>query len=58
MLSSNCQRAGAAPFSINYFFAKSEVDIKDPQGVLKEYRDGDTKSGNIITRKFCGNCGR
>jgi len=37
---------------------KSEVTIEDAKGTLKEYRDGDTTSGNTIIRQFCGACGR
>jgi hypothetical protein len=56
--SSNCKRAGSAPFSIVYMLDKSEVEIKDPSGALKSYEDRDTKSGNLLIRQFCGNCGR
>jgi hypothetical protein len=57
LCSANCRRAGSAPGSIIYMFDKSEVTIDDSKGTLKSYRDGDTKSGNTITRQFCSNCG-
>jgi hypothetical protein len=36
---------------------KTEVKVEDPKGNLKNYKDSDTKSGNTITRQFCGQCG-
>lgn len=44
--------------SVIYPVNQSEVTINDAKGHLKSYEDSDTKSGNTITRKFCGNCGR
>ncbi|PVH96325.1 hypothetical protein DM02DRAFT_535542 [Periconia macrospinosa] len=55
---SNCKRAGSSAFSIVHVLPTSSVSIHDPNGVLKSYRDGDTRSGNVIVRKFCGECGR
>ncbi|EMD87740.1 hypothetical protein COCC4DRAFT_62517 [Bipolaris maydis ATCC 48331] len=54
---SNCRRAGSTIGSLIYLLDKSEVNIKDPNGNLKSYKDSDTKSGKPITRQFCGNCG-
>jgi hypothetical protein len=54
----NCRRAGSSVGSIIYLLDNSEVKIDDPNGALKSYKDGDTKSGNSIVRQFCGNCGR
>lgn len=56
--SSNCKRAGSSMCSIVFMLDHSEVDIQDPSGALKNYTDANTKSGNAITRQFCGNCGR
>ncbi|CAN9230101.1 unnamed protein product [Alternaria alternata] len=53
----NCRRAGSCAGSIIYMFDKSEVTVNDPSNNLKNYKDSDTKSGNSITRQFCGNCG-
>ncbi|KAJ4984545.1 hypothetical protein SVAN01_09946 [Stagonosporopsis vannaccii] len=53
----NCRRQGGTAGSIVYMMDKSEVTIEDAQGTLKEYRDGDTTTGNTIIRKFCGTCG-
>jgi hypothetical protein len=36
---------------------KTEVKVEDPEGNLKNYKDSNTKSGNTITRQFCGQCG-
>ncbi|KAF1847011.1 uncharacterized protein K460DRAFT_363126 [Cucurbitaria berberidis CBS 394.84] len=54
---SNCRRAGSSVGSIVYIFNKTDVTIDDPSSSLKSYKDCDTKSGNTITRQFCGNCG-
>jgi hypothetical protein len=56
-LSDNCQRSSAGLCSTNYMVEKTDVDIKDPHGYLKNYKDGNTKSNSVITRQFCGNCG-
>ncbi|KAF2468905.1 uncharacterized protein BDR25DRAFT_289884 [Lindgomyces ingoldianus] len=52
----NCRRAGG-PCSVNYVIELSEIEIEDAQNTLKSYQDSNTKSGNTITRRFCGNCG-
>ncbi|KAL6709227.1 hypothetical protein ACN47E_002043 [Coniothyrium glycines] len=54
---SNCRRAGSSIGSLVYVFDKSDVSISDPGHHLKSYKDSDTKSGNTVTRQFCGNCG-
>ncbi|KAF2272680.1 uncharacterized protein EI97DRAFT_436760 [Westerdykella ornata] len=54
---SNCQRSSAGLCSVNYIFQKPDVQIHDPSGALRSYRDGDTRSGNVLTRQFCGVCG-
>ncbi|KAL1797747.1 hypothetical protein ACET3X_004353 [Alternaria dauci] len=53
----NCRRAGSSVGSVLYLFDKSEVTINHSGNSLKNYKDTDTKSGNPITRQFCGNCG-
>lgn len=51
----NCQRQAGSAFST---LAGVPVDgFKLTQGELKLYADADTKSGNIVSRYFCGNCG-
>ncbi|KAF2705750.1 hypothetical protein K504DRAFT_438924 [Pleomassaria siparia CBS 279.74] len=54
---SNCRRAGAAPFTVNYYLDVKEIHLKDAKNSLKSYEDSNTTSGNTIIRKFCGNCG-
>ncbi|KAF1994344.1 hypothetical protein P154DRAFT_527141 [Amniculicola lignicola CBS 123094] len=53
----NCRRSCGSAMSVNYVFERSDIDIDDPKDVLKGYADSNTKSGNTITRRFCGNCG-
>ncbi|KAH6875954.1 Mss4-like protein [Alternaria rosae] len=53
----NCRRAGGSIGSIVYILDSPEVTINDPSNNLKSYKDNDTKSGNPITRQFCGTCG-
>ncbi|KAF2742043.1 hypothetical protein M011DRAFT_413361 [Sporormia fimetaria CBS 119925] len=53
----NCQRTSAGLCSINYILDTSSAKFDDPKDLLKSYKDSDTKSGNVITRKFCSNCG-
>lgn len=55
--SSNCRRAGSCAGSILFPVDKPDVTIHDAGGNLKTYKDTDTKSGNTVTRKFCGICG-
>ncbi|KAF2797522.1 hypothetical protein K505DRAFT_298129 [Melanomma pulvis-pyrius CBS 109.77] len=54
---SNCRRAGSAPFTVNYYLELSSIQIQDSKGSLKTYVDSNTRSGNTIYRKFCGDCG-
>ncbi|EOA87244.1 hypothetical protein ACJQWK_10166 [Exserohilum turcicum] len=54
---SNCRRAGSCAGSILFPVDKPDVTIHDAGGNLKTYKDTDTKSGNTVTRKFCGICG-
>jgi hypothetical protein len=55
--SANCRRAGGSIGSIVYMFEEADVQISDPDGKLKSYKDNDTNSGKPVTRQFCGNCG-
>ena len=50
----NCQRQAGTAFSTLAGVPKSQLEI---QGELKLYQDGDTASGNVVERWFCGNCG-
>ncbi|KAK1762333.1 glutathione-dependent formaldehyde-activating enzyme [Phialemonium atrogriseum] len=52
----NCRRAGG-PCSINYICDEKGVSIQDANGCLKDFKDHDTQSGNVITRSFCQGCG-
>ncbi|KAF2873556.1 Mss4-like protein [Massariosphaeria phaeospora] len=54
---SNCRRSGSSAFGANYFMDRADIELLDPKGQLKSYRDSGTKSGNTITRQFCGTCG-
>ncbi|ORY19548.1 Mss4-like protein [Clohesyomyces aquaticus] len=53
----NCRRAGGGPCSSNYMLDSNDIEVQDANGTLKSYKDSNTKSGNYITRQFCGNCG-
>ncbi|KAJ6519031.1 DUF636 domain-containing protein [Mycena sanguinolenta] len=53
----NCQRAAGSAFMTNASFAPEKVIVTEGQEFIKAYDDNDTTSGNIITRRFCSNCG-
>ncbi|KAF2260134.1 hypothetical protein CC78DRAFT_536563, partial [Lojkania enalia] len=53
----NCRRAGSGILSVNYLFDLSDVEVHDLKGTMRNYRDTNTKTGNTITRRFCGECG-
>ena len=50
----NCQRQAGTAFSTLAGVPKSQLEI---QGEPKLYQDGDTASGGVVERWFCGNCG-
>ncbi|KAG2011323.1 DUF636 domain-containing protein [Coprinopsis cinerea AmutBmut pab1-1] len=53
----NCKKSGGGPFQANAFFKPQNVNVIKGKDLVKDYVDGDTKSGNAITRSFCSNCG-
>ncbi|EME80239.1 uncharacterized protein MYCFIDRAFT_31314 [Pseudocercospora fijiensis CIRAD86] len=53
----NCKQTSGSSFMHNHRFTKSEVKVLEGKNLLKAYKDSDTKSGNTLSRYFCGNCG-
>ncbi|KAF2126597.1 hypothetical protein P153DRAFT_378153 [Dothidotthia symphoricarpi CBS 119687] len=53
----NCRRTGSGVGSIVYILDKKDITVNDPNNLIKNYKDSDTKSGSTITRQFCGDCG-
>jgi hypothetical protein len=51
----NCQRQAGSAFSTLYGVARGAFQFS--QGEPKLYEDGDTDSGNVVNRYFCGKCG-
>lgn len=51
----NCQRQAGSAFSTLAGVPKAELHFL--AGEPKLYRDGDTESGNVVERYFCGDCG-
>lgn len=54
---SNCRKSSGSYVSANLRIESKTITIADPQGSLKKYEDGDTASGNVVVREFCGGCG-
>ncbi|KXT06348.1 hypothetical protein AC578_9127 [Pseudocercospora eumusae] len=53
----NCKQSSGSSFMHNHRFTKSELKVLEGEKVLKVYKDSNTKSGNTLSRHFCGNCG-
>ncbi|PYH91328.1 hypothetical protein BO71DRAFT_332456 [Aspergillus ellipticus CBS 707.79] len=53
----NCKRAGGGSFSLNYLVSQSDITFTDPNNALRSYEYLNSTSGNVVTRKFCSNCG-
>ncbi|KAK5173535.1 uncharacterized protein LTR77_002216 [Saxophila tyrrhenica] len=53
----NCKKASGSAFAHNHRFTKAELQFKKGQDVVREYKDGNTKSGATVNRNFCSNCG-
>jgi hypothetical protein len=54
----NCRKVAGSYVSSNLAIAASAVDVQDPRGVMKKYRDYATSSGKCVERCFCGECGK
>nr|POE63282.1 putative glutathione-dependent formaldehyde-activating enzyme [Quercus suber] len=54
---SNCQIYGGGAFAYNYRILKADLQIHQGKEQLKSYRDEDTKTGGVLLRHFCSNCG-
>jgi hypothetical protein len=54
----NCRKVAGSYVSSNLAIAASSVDVQDPRGVMKKYRDYATSSGKCVERCFCGECGK
>ena len=53
---SNCRRASGSAFAYNIRFVPCELKFVKGQDTIRTYEDNDTKSGNVLSRHFCGNC--
>ncbi|KAF9054707.1 DUF636 domain-containing protein [Panaeolus papilionaceus] len=54
---SNCKQTSGSGFLANAMFKPQQISITKGATDIVDYRDGNTLSGNIITRSFCGKCG-
>nr|POE82773.1 hypothetical protein CFP56_68177 [Quercus suber] len=54
---SNCQIYSGSTFAHNYRIMNADIKIHKGEEQLKSYRDADTKSGGVLLRHFCSNCG-
>jgi hypothetical protein len=50
----NCQKQAGSAFSTLAAFQKTDIEFT---GDLSLYADGDTDTGNTVSRYFCGTCG-
>jgi hypothetical protein len=53
---SNCKRATGTAFAHNHRFVDADLVFEKGEDVVKRYADGDTNSGRVMYRHFCGNC--
>lgn len=54
----NCRKVAGSYVASNLAIEKEKVEVDDPKGALKKYRDYATASGKCVERCFCGNCGK
>ncbi|KIY46624.1 DUF636 domain-containing protein [Fistulina hepatica ATCC 64428] len=52
-----CRKASGSAFMAIAFFKIQHFTLVSGQDVIKTYGDGDTITGNIMSRSFCGECG-
>ena len=53
----NCRKTSGSAYGANLMIESEKVEITGADQ-MKEYRDSRTRSGNTISRFFCGNCGK
>ena len=54
----NCKSSSGSAFAHNHRFMEAELEIRQGEDKIKEYADGNTKTGNVLRRHFCTNCVR
>lgn len=54
----NCRKFSGCVAANNLVLDKKNVQVEDPNGVIKVYNDSNTGSDGIARRSFCSNCGR
>lgn len=52
-----CRRASSGPGQYLLSIDEDLVEISDPQGLKKSWKDTSTNSGTPADRRFCGSCG-
>ncbi|EME43686.1 hypothetical protein DOTSEDRAFT_72891 [Dothistroma septosporum NZE10] len=53
----NCRKMSSSAFMSLLMVRTSDIDISDPKGILKIFRDNDSLSGRTVLRPFCSECG-
>ncbi|CAK5267746.1 unnamed protein product [Mycena citricolor] len=53
----NCKKSAGSAFMTNAFFAPDKISVTEGEGLVKQYHDSDTTSGQTLIRSFCSNCG-
>ncbi|KAK5255897.1 hypothetical protein LTR40_010817 [Exophiala xenobiotica] len=54
---SNCQKTTGSTFANNLRVVKSKLTFTSGKDKVKCHKDSNTKSGNELSRYFCGDCG-
>lgn len=52
----NCREITGSAFAHNHRYMNASMSFEKGEELVKEYRDGVTKSGNVLGRNFCSNC--
>lgn len=55
---SNCKSFAGSAFGHNYRLMNATITYQKGKDRIKKYRDGNTKSGKVLERRFCGECVR
>jgi len=52
----NCQKFSGSAFAYNHRFLHGELKVTAGEEWVRRYEDGETKTGNVLMRHFCGKC--
>jgi hypothetical protein len=53
---SNCKQRSGSAFMHNHRFMNASLQVLTGKDLLKQYGDGETKTGAMLFNHFCSNC--